>query len=86
MTAHSSCSRDFSRRQPSGGAGKRGLQAGITCNPLLVNSPAIKVHRGIDTLKVSFYADWDDLSEYERLIETKELLRLLNLNFLLLSR
>ena len=75
MTAHSSCSRNSSRRQPLGGAGKRGLQAGITCNPLLVNSSAIKVHRGIDTLKVSFYADWADLAGYESLIETKELLQ-----------
>ncbi|MDO5673474.1 MAG: hypothetical protein Q4G66_00940 [bacterium] len=75
MTAHSSCSRDSSRRQPSGGAGKRRAQAGITCDPLLVNSQSIKVHRGIDTLKVSFYADWDDLSEYESLLDTKELLQ-----------
>ena len=72
MTAHT-CSRNSSRRQPLGEAGKRGLQAGITCNPLLVNS--IKVHRGIDTLKVSFYADWTDLAEYENLLETKELLQ-----------
>ena len=75
MTIHNSCSRDFSRRPTLGGAGKRGLQAGITCNPLLVNSSAIKVHRGIDTLKVSFYADWADFSEYESLLETKELLQ-----------
>lgn len=75
MIMHSSCSRDFSPRQPLGRAGKRGLQAGITCNPLVVSSHAIKVHRGIDTLKVSFYADWADFSEYESLLETKELLQ-----------
>ncbi len=75
MTLHSSCSRDFSRRQALAGAGKRRSQAGITCDPLVVNSQSIRVHRGIDTLKVSFYADWSNLSEYESLLETKELLQ-----------
>lgn len=59
---------------PARRAGKPGSQARISCDPQVVN-PAfsdVRVYRGIDFLKVSFWVDWEDLSFLD-LLEAKKL-------------
>lgn len=59
---------------PARRAGKPGSQARISCDPQVVNPELsdVRVHRGIDFLKVSFWVDWADFSFLD-LLEAKKL-------------
>jgi len=58
--------------------GEKGPQTRITCGPTVVQQDLLRVHRGLDMLKVSFWVEWydetllDDLDRRKRELQTTD--------------